>query len=263
MRKPGQVFLVGAGPGDPELLTLKAVRMLGLAHAVVYDRLVSDEVLALAPPLARMIPVGKSPRSHPVPQEKINEILVGLAHEGLTVVRLKGGDPCIFGRGSEEAAALYAAGVPVEIVPGITAAQGAAASTGVPLTHRGLARSVRYVTGHCRDDLPLDLDWAGLADPDTTLVVYMGVANIAEVAARLIEQGMPASLPVMAVARATTSQERRLVTRLDRVAADLAGSNLSGPTLFVIGQVVSLYHSCPAEVLALLAMPPACEAAYA
>lgn len=263
MRKPGQVFLVGAGPGDPELLTLKAVRMLGLAQAVVYDRLVSEEVLALAPPLARMILVGKSPKSHPVPQEKINEILIDLAHDGLTVVRLKGGDPCIFGRGSEEAAALHAAGVPVEVAPGITAAQGAAASTGVPLTHRGLAHSVRYVTGHCRDDLPLDLDWAGLADPDTTLVVYMGVANIAEVAARLIEHGMPASLPVMAVARATTPQERRLVTRLDRVAADLAGSSLSGPTLFVIGQVVSLYHSCPAEVLSLLAMTPVCEVAYA
>ena len=198
MRKPGRVFLVGAGPGDPELLTLKAARILGLAQAVVHDRLVSEEVLALVPRLARVIPVGKAPNSHPVPQERINEILIELALDGLSVVRLKGGDPTIFGRGSEEAAALSAAGVPFEIVPGITAAQGAAAVTGVPLTHRGLASSVRYVTGHCREDRPLDLDWAGLADPDTTLVVYMGAATIAEIATRLIEHGMPGSLPVMA-----------------------------------------------------------------
>lgn len=263
MRKPGQVFLVGAGPGDPELLTLKAVRMLGCAQAVVYDRLVSAEVLALAPPLARMVPVGKAPKAHLVPQERINETLIELALDGLTVVRLKGGDPLVFGRGSEEVAALNAAGIPVEIAPGITAAQGVAAATGVPLTHRGLASGLRFVTGHCRDDQPLDLHWPGLADPDTTLVVYMGAANIAEIAVRLIGQGMPASLPVLAVASATTPRERRLVSRLDRIALEAADEQFSGPVLFVIGRVVSLYRSCPAEVLAMLATQPLREAAYA
>lgn len=251
MKKLGRVFLVGAGPGDPELLTLKAVRMLGLAQVVVYDRLVSDEVLSLVPPAARRIAVGKAPKSHPVPQERINDILVELGQQGLCVVRLKGGDPSIFGRGSEEAAALHAAGIPVEIAPGITAAQGVAAATGVPLTHRGLATGVRYVTGHCRRDLPLDLDWAGLADPDTTLVVYMGAANIAEIATSLIAHGMPAALPVMAVCNATTPKEVRLLSQLDRIAAEAKAARLKGPVLFVIGEVVSLYRSCPAEVLSL------------
>jgi len=261
MRKLGRVFLVGAGPGDPELLTLKAVRILGTGQVVVHDRLVSDEILALVPRPARLIPVGKAPNCHPVPQERINEILVELALDGLRVVRLKGGDPTIFGRGSEEAAALMAAGVPFEIIPGITAAQGAAAATGVPLTHRGLASGVRYVTGHCRADLPLDLDWAGLADPDTTLVVYMGAANIDEIATRLIEHGMPGALPVLAVASATTPNERRLVSSLDRIAADTGAARLSGPVLFVIGRVVSLRRSCPEGILAMLAAQPAAGAA--
>ena len=235
MRKPGQVFLVGAGPGDPELLTLKAARIL----AEVHDRLVSDEVLALAPPLARVIPVGKAPQHHPVPQDRINELLIELALDGLTVVRLKGGDPMIFGRGSEEAAALSA------------------------LTHRGLASGVRYVTGHCREDLPLDLDWAGLADRQTTLVVYMGAAAIGEIAARLMAQGLPAQLPVLAVASVTTLRERRVLTCLEDVAAEVAAQDLAGPVLFLIGNVVSLYRSCPASVMALLATGAAEKAVYA
>lgn len=258
MRKPGRVFLVGAGPGDPELLTLKAVRILGVAQAVVYDRLVSEAVLALVPGRVRMISVGKEPHSHPVPQERINELLVGLASDGLRVVRLKGGDPTIFGRGSEEATALMAAGIPFEIVPGITAAQGAAAAAGIPLTHRGVASSVRYVTGHCRGDGPLDLDWAGLADPGTTLAVYMGAASIDEIAARLIEHGMPGELPVLAVASATTPNERRLLSSLDRIAADTRAARLSAPVLFLIGRVVALKHSFPDRVLAMLAATPAC-----
>lgn len=263
MKQLGRVYLVGAGPGDPDLLTVRAARILRGAEVVVHDRLVSADVLALAPPRARMISVGKAPRRHPVPQDRINAMLVGLAAEGLSVVRLKGGDPFIFGRGSEEAAELRAVGIPVEIVPGITAAQGAAAATGIPLTHRGLATGVRYVTGHCRRDMPLELDWAGLADPETTLVVYMGAANIAEISRRLVDTGRAPDTPVLCIASATTARERRLVSTLGRIAAEVAEAELPGPVLFLIGAVVSLYESCPAAVLERLAVPSDGVAAYA
>jgi uroporphyrin-III C-methyltransferase len=253
MNRLGRVFLVGAGPGDPELLTLKAVRLIGRADAVVHDRLVSPDVLALAPASARRIPVGKAPRRHPVPQDQINEMLVSLARQGLTVVRLKGGDPFIFGRGSEEVECLKAAGIPFEVAPGITAAQGCAAATAVPLTHRGLATGVRYVTGHCRADLPLDFDWAGIADPETTLVVYMGAANIAEISDKLIAHGMPGDLPVLAVNDGTTPRERRLVARLDDIAGRARDAAFTGPVLFIVGRVVSLYQERPGAVLARLA----------
>ena len=244
----GTVHLIGAGPGDPDLLTIKALRILQSAEAVVFDRLVSPEILALAPAHARRFDVGKQPKCHPVPQQRINTLLIDLAREGLSVARLKGGDPLIFGRGSEEAAALAAAGVTVHCVPGITAAQGAAAATGVPLTHRGLATGVRYVTGHRAADGALDLDWRSLACEKTTLVVYMGVANIAEIAAKLCHQGLPGGLPVMAVAQATTPRERRLISRLDRIAHEVAAANLHAPVLFVIGHVVSLYRDQPAAL---------------
>lgn len=237
----GKVYLIGAGPGSADLMTLRALRMLNAAEAVVHDRLVSPEILALAPQGARMIPVGKAPGHHSVPQERINEILFELATQGLTVARLKGGDPLIFGRGSEEAAYLSERGITVEYAPGITAAQGMAASCGVPLTHRGLATGVRYVTGHRAADQSLDLDWNSLADPETTLVVYMGAANIAEIALKLIRAGMPPDLPVMAVASATTPRERRLLSRLDRIGLDIRATPLKAPVLFVIGHVVSLH----------------------
>lgn len=241
MRKTGRVYLIGAGPGDPELMTLQAVRMLAEAEAVVYDRLVSPEIMATVPAAARLVPVGKAPGRHIVSQDRINEILAELAGAGLIVARLKGGDPLIFGRGSEEAAYLTERGIPVGYAPGITAAQGAAAATGVPLTHRGLATGVRYVTGHRLKHRALDLDWKRLADPETTLVVYMGVANIGQIALGLIAEGMPAGLPVMAVANATTPREARLVTRLDRIAAEMRDWPVEeGPVLFIIGHVVSL-----------------------
>ncbi|MCL7464894.1 uroporphyrinogen-III C-methyltransferase [Phaeovulum sp. NW3] len=240
-RTLGKVFLIGAGPGDPELLTLRALRLLQSADVVVYDRLVSPEIMALIPPGRRLIDVGKLPRCHKVPQEAINALLVDLARDGLTVARLKGGDPLIFGRGSEEAADLRAAGIAVDYVPGITAAQGCAASTGVPLTHRGLATGVRYVTGHRARDARLDLDWASLACPETTLVVYMGVSNIAEIAAQLMAHGLPASLPVLAVASVTTPRETRILSTLSGIAADVAQAEPEAPVLFVIGRVVSLY----------------------
>ncbi|WP_037311391.1 uroporphyrinogen-III C-methyltransferase [Ruegeria halocynthiae] len=237
----GKVFLIGAGPGDPELMTLRALRMLQEADVVVYDRLVSDDILALHTDGAQLIPVGKAPKCHTVPQDRINGILLEQARAGHTVARLKGGDPMIFGRGSEEAAYLMAHGVMVEYAPGITAAQGASCSTGVPLTHRGLATSVQYVTGHRQADKVLDLDWKRLADPDSTLVVYMGVANIGQIAMGLMTENLPGSTPVLAVGKATTPHERRLISRLDQLATDVRAADLKAPTLFIIGQVVSLY----------------------
>ena len=248
MTGTGKVYLIGAGPGAVDLMTLRAVRMLKEADAVVYDRLVSSEILDLAPAAAQMVPVGKAPKCHTVPQDRINEILVELAESGLTVARLKGGDPLIFGRGSEEAAHLEACGIAVEYAPGITAAQGMAAWTGVPLTHRGLATGVRYVTGHRARDARLDLDWKSLASEETTLVVYMGAANIAEIALRLMGEGMPGALPVLAISNATTPRESRLVSRLDRIGLDIAEAPMRAPVLFVIGHVVSLYRDMPIPV---------------
>ncbi|AVL54252.1 uroporphyrinogen-III C-methyltransferase [Roseobacter denitrificans] len=239
----GQVFLVGAGPGDPELLTLRALRMIQSADVVVHDRLVSRDIMALVPAGVRRINVGKKPNHHPVPQDEINALLVQLVQEGATVARLKGGDPMIFGRGSEEAAVLHAAGIKVSYAPGITAAQGVSASTGVPLTHRGLATGVRYVTGHCQANRPLDLDWDGLADADTTLVVYMGHANMQQIAAGLIERGLPAEHPVLVVANGTRPNETRLVTQLGALQIKRANIPVPGPVLFIVGRVVTLIDS--------------------
>ena len=248
MRMPGRVSLVGAGPGDPELLTLKALRRIEEAEVIVYDRLVSQEILALANPNATLIAVGKEPRRHTVPQDEINRILVREALSGCLVVRLKGGDPFVFGRGSEEALALAAAGIGCDIVPGITAAQGCAASAGIPLTHRGIATGVRFITGHCREDSPLDFDWRGLADPLTTLVVYMGAGNIAFIAERLVSEGLPAATPVLAIDRGTLPGERRLATDLGHVAYEAERADFEGPVLFIIGAVAGLSgeaHVCP------------------
>jgi len=240
MKSVGKVYLVGAGPGDPELLTLKAVRALEQAEAIVYDRLVSEAILSMRAPGATLINVGKQPNNHPVPQDEINQLLVNLAQAGRHVVRLKGGDPYIFGRGSEEAEVLVDAGIPFEVVPGITAAQGCAARAGVPLTHRGLATSVRFVTGHCRANEPLDLDWAGLSDPKTTVVVYMGHASIPQISNQLIGEGRCGSTPVLVINNGTLPNERRLLSRLDSVADEVYARGLEGPVLFVIGEVAAL-----------------------
>jgi uroporphyrin-III C-methyltransferase len=235
-----KVFLVGAGPGDPGLLTVAAHDLLKTADVVVYDRLVSREVLSLVPPGAARINVGKQPHCHPVPQDEINDLLVSLAQDGRRVVRLKGGDPYMFGRGSEEALHLIRNSVEFEVVPGITSATGCAAAAGVPLTHRGLATSVRYITGHCREDRDLELDWQGLADPDTTLVIYMGVANMAQIAVRLIRNGLPSSTPAMAVSQGTTLHQRQLTSTLGEVADAVADAKLKSPVLFIVGRVVDL-----------------------
>ncbi|MGA7268648.1 MAG: uroporphyrinogen-III C-methyltransferase [Aestuariivirga sp.] len=250
MRKSdfGTVTLVGAGPGDPELLTLKALRAIQSADVVVFDRLVSPEIMALVPPKTRRIDVGKMPRFHRVPQDAINDLLIDLAHKGLDIVRLKGGDPLIFGRGSEEALMLREAGIEVSYVPGITAAQGVASTTGVPLTHRGLATGVRYVTGHRASDARLDLDWSSLASEETTLVVYMGSANIGEISSQLMRHGLPGTVPVLAVASATTPREFRMVSTLESVGTDMTLAALPAPVLFIIGHVVSL-HECATSPL--------------
>ncbi|MCJ1898825.1 MULTISPECIES: uroporphyrinogen-III C-methyltransferase [Paracoccus] len=240
----GRVDLIGAGPGDAELLTLRALRLLQQADVVVHDRLVSDEVMACIPAHVRRIPVGKAAGFHPVPQDEINALLVELALSGLAVARLKGGDPTIFGRGGEEFEAVTRAGIPCDYVPGITAAQGAAASARFPLTHRGLATGLRHVTGHRARDAALDLDWASLADPQTTLAVYMGAANMAEIAAQLIRHGMPADLPVLAVSQASTPQERRLRATLSGIAAALAREPLPAPVLFMVGHVAAMAEDC-------------------
>jgi len=234
------VYLVGAGPGDPDLLTLKARRLLDKADVVVYDRLVSAEIMALVPKGTARINVGKQPKCHPVPQEEINALLVSLARDGRRIVRLKGGDPYLFGRGSEEAAHLHSRGVHYEVVPGVTSASGCAASAGLPLTHRGLASSVRFVTGHCRGDVDLDLDWKGLADPDTTLVVYMGMANLPQIAVRLIANGLPSNTPVAAISNGTRPNQRRIISTLGDIPGVAAEADFDGPVLFVIGRVVEL-----------------------
>lgn len=234
------VQLVGAGPGDPGLLTLKALQAIQAADVVVYDRLVSAQILALIPTTARTIDVGKAPGFHPVPQDDINRLLIALAVGGGRIVRLKGGDPFMFGRGGEEAIALASAQIPFEVIPGITSAQGCAAALKVPLTHRDLATGVRFLTGHRRAGETLDFDWLGLADPGTTLVVYMGLANIGEIAAQLIAHGRDSGTPVLAVSRATRHDEIRLSSTLSRIAADATLVQLESPTLFIVGEVAAL-----------------------
>jgi uroporphyrin-III C-methyltransferase len=245
----GTVFLVGAGPGDPGLLTVKALRTIEAAQVVVYDRLVSAAVMALVPKGAARFDVGKQPGAHPVPQGEINDMLVRLARGGRTVVRLKGGDPLLFGRGGEEALALAAAGIPFEVVPGITAAQACAAALCVPLTHRGMATSVRYLTGHCRAHHALDFDWLGLADARTTLVIYMGLASIAEVAANLMAHGRRPDTPVLAVSRGTLSDQRCMTSSLGALAEDVRNARLPSPVLFIVGEVVSLARLNEADPL--------------
>lgn len=236
----GRVYLVGAGPGDPDLLTVKAHRLIREAEVVVYDRLVGAGIVELIPRRAERVFVGKAPRNHAVPQHEINALLVRLALSGRTVVRLKGGDPYVFGRGSEEALALAEHAIPFEIVPGVTAATGCGAYAGIPLTHRGLATSVRFVTGHGKDDQNLEHDWAGMADPNTTLVLYMGLMNLDEIRAKLIGAGMDPATPAAVVAAGTTERQAVCAGTLGDLPERVAGADLPSPCLIIIGRVVSL-----------------------
>lgn len=237
----GEVYLVGAGPGDPDLLTLKALRLMYAADVVLYDRLVSPEILARVRPDAEKIHVGKRRSFHPVPQEEINTLLVRLAKQGKKVLRLKGGDPFIFGRGGEEIDSLAEQGIAFQVVPGITAASGCASYAGIPLTHRDHSQSVRFVTGHLKDDV-VDLDWPALAREHQTLVIYMGLIGLENICQQLISHGMAADMPVAIVQQGTTANQKVLVGTLDNIHQRAVSEDIQPPTLIIIGHVVKLHR---------------------
>jgi len=238
MNQSKKVYLVGTGPGDPELLTVKALRLIQNADVVIYDRLVSEGILQQIPAGVSRIYVGKKTGNHTLPQDEINQLLLKLAETERTIVRLKGGDPFIFGRGSEEALLLAQNGIEFEIVPGITAASACTTYAGIPLTHRGLSQGVQIVTGHSQADQPLELDWASLADENKTTVIYMGFANRELISNKLIEAGLDKNTPAAAIQNGTTARQNSVITTLANLAEDT--SMLQAPVIFVIGKVVSL-----------------------
>lgn len=235
----GRVALVGAGPGDAELITLKGARLIQTADVVVYDNLVGEGILDLASPQAEKIYVGKMAGNHTLPQDDICKLLVDLAKSGKFVVRLKGGDPFVFGRGGEEMDVLAAAGVPVEIVPGVTAALGAAASFGFPLTHRDHAQSCVFVTGHLKDHT-VDLNWPALAQPNQTIVIYMGVTGLDTISAQLQQAGLAGDTPAALVYRATWANQRIYPSTLAGLPETARVHQVKPPSLIVIGSVVGL-----------------------
>lgn len=235
----GEVALVGAGPGDPELLTIRAWRLITSAEVVLFDRLVSPEILALAPDTAEMIHVGKKRSDHTLPQDQINQRLVDLARQGRKVVRLKGGDPFVFGRGGEEIETLARAGVRFQVVPGVTAASGCAAYAGIPLTHRDYAQSVRFVTGHLKDNT-CDLPWKDFVQNNQTLVFYMGLVGFPNICRQLVAHGMSENMPVALVSKGTTARQRIVTGNLGNMVEKVEAEGVEPPTLVIIGQVVAL-----------------------
>jgi uroporphyrin-III C-methyltransferase len=237
----GRVFLVGAGPGDPELLTLKAVRAIGSADVILMDDLVNREVLRFAAPGVRVIEVGKRGGCRSTPQAFIEKLMIRLARTGRTVARVKGGDPFVFGRGGEEMMALRKAGIDVEVVSGITAGIGVPAELGIPVTHRGFCEGVTFIAGHTGDGrVP---DWRALAGSGTTLVIYMGVAQVAAIVAGLIAGGMAPATPAAAIQNGTLPSRKSAVTVLSVLEADMAAAGIGSPAVLVIGDVVRFARS--------------------
>ena len=236
----GKVYLVGAGPGDPQLLTIKAVKVLKEADVVIYDRLVGEEILCLAPQSAEMIYVGKRTGKHEVPQDKITELIVEKAQGGGKIVRLKGGDPFIFGRGGEEAEAFVEKGIEFEVVPGVSSSVAAPMYAGIPLTHRDYAASVAIITGHRAGDAEKTIDWVKIANAVDTMVILMGVESLDGIVDKLLEGGISADKPVAMVESGTYPKQRTLISTLGKIVKEAEAKQIKPPSVIVIGEVANL-----------------------